>query len=366
MMETSKVMIAVASLCFSVTSAAACADWCQWVPTASQQYVAACETCQGQTKPVAAYGGLCASWCEWVPVPAQQYPADCTGCSQGSASQGAANLIASKIECSSFCRWVPTASWQYVSDCEFCRAPAERAAVAAGDRCASWCKWVPIPAQQYPADCTRCTTDANRSLVVDFEKLLEAKANVSDASGRNLHGCASFCQWVPTASQQYVAACETCQGQTKPVAAYGGLCASWCEWVPVPAQQYPADCTGCSQASASIASQGVANLIASKIECSSFCRWVPTASWQYVSDCEFCRAPAERAVVASGDRCASWCKWVPIPAQQYPADCTGCSNYADVPSEVEFQAFSNVMSNESDASGGVGKKSLRGSTTILP
>jgi hypothetical protein len=104
----------------------------------------------------------------------------------------------------------------------------------------------------------------------------------------------------------------------------------------------------------------------SKVGCSSFCRWVPTASWQYVSDCEFCSAPVKRAAVVASDRCASWCEWVPIPAQQYPAGCAGCNKDAVPSFAVELQGFPKAMPHESHASGGLVKKALRGSTTILP
>merc|ERR1712064_257216 len=97
----------------------------------------------------------------------------------------------------------------------------------------------------YPADCTGCLNHTDPSLVVELGELPEVMSNKTDASGRKLSGCASWCQWVPAASQEYVAACETCERQARPVAAAGDRCASWCDWVPVPAQQYPADCTGC-------------------------------------------------------------------------------------------------------------------------
>merc|ERR1712014_553826 len=129
------------------------------------------------------------------------------------------------------------------------------------------------------------------------------------------------------ASQRYVAACETCERQTRHAAAADDRCASWCEWVPVPAQQYPADCTGCNQGSAS---EGASN----------------------------------RTVSTTG--CSSFCEWVPIPAQQYPADCTGCNKDAGPSSAMDLQGFPKATLHQSAASGEVSKKSLRGSTTVLP
>jgi len=144
-----------------------CAAWCQWVPTASYQYVADCENCghpyagHPQTpQPVAAAKDFCikASTCDECCNLPDSYcvQQECWMCQADKTSANCANCWAQK--CMPQC----TECYHSAAPTAVVESPGQvagtHAGTHAGYRCADWCRWVPVPAQQYPADCTGCSS----------------------------------------------------------------------------------------------------------------------------------------------------------------------------------------------------------------
>merc|ERR1712176_1364747 len=192
--------------------------------------------------------------------------------------------------------------------------------------------------------------------------------------------CSSWCQWVPSPSQQDVPDCRGCGGHPPvPISPPSTGCAGWCQQIPAEPRANIRECGGCMPVPGTPppSSQECGDLSATENKaCSEDVQWASTGgkndphavSWyadmkeitgvEYGQGSEadfqrlfFCappggdhacglppctcskppcntcsaEAPSQPPQPPSTPAsCSSWCQWVPSPTQQDVADCRGC------------------------------------------
>ena len=241
-------MMKLLSLLFAPLCLAA--DWCKWVPLASQRYVPACS---GYV-PVNSYGFACASWCQWVPGPSWGYTPACASCYQVYSglykSAAPPSVKTSQSGCKASCQWLSSPSWNSTSDCAKCEQPlvleskeSSEVETAASPRLKvkmqrpDWCKWVPLGSLQYVGECN--------------------SGSAVGAGTAATGGCANWCGWSPMSSWQYIPECGQCASglpEGTAVAPMAG-CDNWCQWVSRPSWQYVGGCAGCEALAANANAQ---------------------------------------------------------------------------------------------------------------
>jgi len=222
------------------------ADWCKWVPVASQQYVPACGGYgySGYRYPAGAWNYGCANWCQWVPGPSWGYTPDCVGCYQtysghykALSAPNAAPAKATGSGCEASCQWLSRVSWNNTTDCAKCEQPLVLESKQSPEEAApsprlkvrmqrpSWCQWVPLGSLQYVGECNTGSNIGTETTAIG--------------------GCAGWCGWSPVSSWQYIPECTQCSSATQGTVVPASGCENWCQWVSRPSWQYSGGCAGC-------------------------------------------------------------------------------------------------------------------------
>ncbi|CAK9037750.1 unnamed protein product [Durusdinium trenchii] len=234
-----------------LTLATGQADWCRWVPLASQQYV---PQCSGYVYPFGTYGHpVCASWCQWVPGPSWVYTPECRGCySFVTTSQKSASVSLVQRACKKSCQWLSRPAWEGTHDCKTCEQPLEQFVipvvfteklsepglkVKVKVQLPDWCQWVPLSSLQYVAECGSSARPAGAA----------GPADPADPAAPSVtERCASWCSWTSASSWPDTPECKHCTPDTLPNVTYSTTgCVEWCQWVSRPAWHRTPDCAGC-------------------------------------------------------------------------------------------------------------------------
>lgn len=141
---------------------------------------------------------------------------------------------------------------------------------------------------------------------------------------------ATWCRWVPLASQQYV---PQCSGYVYPIGINYGypICTSWCQWIPGPSWASTPECRGCYIIFST--SYLSASTLPAQSGCQKSCQWLSRPVWETTSGCKTCEQPLERSVqrtsplakMKANTQTPDWCHWVPLSSLRYVSDCSGSS-----------------------------------------